>query len=67
MRQNRASRFNRNMMVMMIFMAIVVLGCVYTFLYLSLPQEKSQNDVTNDVNESVLTDSVTLIVDSIAN
>ena len=33
MRQNRASRFNRNMMVMMIFMGIIVIGCVYAFLF----------------------------------
>ena len=62
MRQNRASRFNRNMMVMMIFIAIVVLGCVYTFLYLSLPKEQPQNN--NPAGE--YTESTTLVVDSIA-
>ncbi len=62
MRQNRASRFNRNMMVMMIFIAIVVLGCVYTFLYLSLPKEQPQNDDST----GEYTESTTLVVDSIA-
>lgn len=61
MRQNRAARFNRNMMVMMIFIAIVVLGCVYTFLYLSLPKEQPQNNVSTDE----YADQTTLVVDSI--
>ncbi|MBP5377698.1 MAG: hypothetical protein II806_03040 [Bacteroidaceae bacterium] len=61
MRQNRAARFNRNMMVMMIFIAIVVLGCVYTFLYLSLPKEQPQN---NDSTDEYV-DQTTLVVDSI--
>ena len=61
MRQNRAARFNRNMMVMMIFIAIVVLGCVYTFLYLSLPKEQSQNNDSTDE----YADQTTLVVDSI--
>ena len=59
--QNRATRFNRNMMVMMIFMAIVVLGCVYTFLYLSFPKEQPQQD--NSTGEYA--DTTTLTVDSI--
>ena len=63
MRQNRASRFNRNMMLMMIFMGIVVLGCVYAFLYVSLPKEQPQNE------EGIVeyTDSATLVIDSIGN
>ena len=63
MRQNRASRFNRNMMLMMIFMGIVVLGCVYAFLYVSLPKEEPQNE--GDIVE--YTDSATLLIDSIGN
>ena len=63
MRQNRASRFNRNMMLMMIFMGIVVLGCVYAFLYVSLPKEEPQNE--GDIVE--YTDSDTLLIDSIGN
>ena len=63
MRQNRASRFNRNMMLMMIFMGIVVLGCVYAFLYVSLPKEKAQNK--GDIVK--YTDSATLLIDSIGN
>ena len=63
MRQNRASRFNRNMMVMMIFMGIVVLGCVYAFLYISLPKEQSQGEE----NVGEYNDSATLVIDSIAN
>lgn len=63
MRQNRASRFNRNMMVMMIFMGIVVLGCVYAFLYISLPKEQPKEEE----NIGEFTDSVTLVIDSITN
>ncbi len=63
MRQNRASRFNRNMMVMMIFMGIVVLGCVYAFLYISLPKEHPQGEE----NVGEYNDSATLVIDSIAN
>ena len=63
MRQNRASRFNRNMMVMMIFMGIVVLGCVYAFLYISLPKEQPQGEE----NVSEYNNSATLVIDSIAN
>ncbi len=61
MRQNRASRFNRNMMIMMIFMGIIVLGCVYAFLYASLPKEQPQGEQI--YGES--TDSATLVIDSI--
>lgn len=63
MRQNRASRFNRNMMVMMIFMGIVVIGCVYAFLYISLPMEQPEREQ----NIGEYTDSATLVIDSIAN
>ena len=62
MRQNKASRFNRNMMVMMIFMGIIVIACVYIFLYMSLPQETVPQD--GAVGETA--DTVTLLlVDSI--
>lgn len=59
--KNRAARFNRNMMVMMIFIAIVVLGCVYTFLYISLPKEQPQND--DSISEYA--DTTVLVTDSI--
>ena len=63
MRQNKAARFNRNMMVMMIFMGVIVLACVYAFLYLSLPQEETKAE------EGIagLSDSISLVIDSIAN
>lgn len=55
MRQNRASRFNRNMMVMMAFMAVVVLACVYMFLYMSLPQEaETGEEMTEEVADSLI-------------
>jgi len=51
MRQNRAARFNRNMMVMMIFMAVIVLACVYLFLYMSLPQESETPEENVEIIE----------------
>lgn len=56
MRPNKASQLNRNMMYMMILMAIVVLACVYLFLYISLPQEEPIPE-ENLIEET--TDSVT--------
>ena len=50
------------MMVMMIFMGIIVIACVYIFLYMSLPQETVPQD--GAVGETA--DTVTLLlVDSI--
>ncbi len=53
MRQNRASKFNRNMMVGMMFMGIVVIGCVFFFLYWAGnaqtdKQEQEQRQTTGD-------------------
>lgn len=35
LRNNRATKLNRNMMFGMFFLMIVVLGCVFVFLYLA--------------------------------
>lgn len=56
---NRASRLNRNMMVGLAFMAIVLLACVYTFLYMAFPSNEKPNAVAED------SDSITLVIDSI--
>lgn len=63
MRQNRASRFNRAMMVGMMFMGIIVIGCVFFFLYWagSSQEVKAEQD-----NKAMLGDSLVLeINDSI--
>lgn len=57
---NRASRFNRNMMFGMALMAIVLLACVYTFLYMSFPNGEKSNSVGED------SDSLMLVIDTIA-
>lgn len=53
MRQNRASRFNRAMMMGMMFMGIVVIGCVFFFLYWAIPaqtekQEQAERQLVGD-------------------
>ena len=35
MRHNRAEKLNRNMMVLNMMIAVIVLGCVFAFLYLA--------------------------------
>ena len=48
MRQNKAARFNQRMMFGIIVMAILVLGCVYTFLTLALPETSPSADTLSD-------------------
>lgn len=66
MRQNRASRFNRTMMVGMMFMGIVVIGCVFFFLYWAgnAQEAKQQQEQQQAVGDSLVievTDSMFLI------
>jgi heme/copper-type cytochrome/quinol oxidase subunit 2 len=35
MRHNRAAKLNRNMMIMTMIMAVIVLGCVFAFMYMA--------------------------------
>lgn len=56
MRQNRASRFNRAMMVGMMFMGIVVIGCVFFFLYWAgnAQTEKQEQAERQSVGDSLV-------------
>ena len=68
MKPNRASRFNRAMMIGMMFMGIVVIGCVFFFLYWAgnTQKDKQQQDmrlssgdsITIEVSDSTLIDSL---------
>lgn len=56
MKQNRASRFNRNMMVGMMFMGIVVIGCVFFFLYWAgnAQTERQEQEAREAVGDSLV-------------
>lgn len=56
MRQNRASRFNRAMMVGMMFMGIVVIGCVFFFLYWAgnTQTDKQEQNARQAVGDSLV-------------
>lgn len=71
LRNNKASQLNRYMMFGMFFLAFVVFGCVFAFLYLSTnkdsnplvenPSEKGQVDSTlvlEIIGDSSLVDSL---------
>lgn len=66
LRNNRAAKLNRYMMFGMFFLGIIVLGCVFAFLYLAY--SKTDNPFVGQSQEQgVVTDSIVLIVnDSIA-
>ena len=56
MRPNRASRFNRAMMIGMMFMGIVVIGCVFFFLYWAgnAQTEKQEQEGHMSVGDSLV-------------
>ncbi|MBR1668551.1 MAG: hypothetical protein IJ693_09770 [Bacteroidaceae bacterium] len=61
LRNNKATRLNRYMMFGMFFLGIIVLGCVFAFLYLSF--NKSDNPFVQQPQEGeVATDSILFIV-----
>ena len=65
LRNNRATRLNRYMMFGMFFLGIIVLGCVFAFLYLSF--NKTDNPFVQQSEDEGVTDSIVLIVnDSVA-
>lgn len=68
MRPNKASRFNRAMMVGMLFMGIVVIGCVFFFLYWAGNAQKDREQqeqrlTTGDSLRIEISDS--LLIDSL--
>ena len=65
LKNNRAAKLNRYMMFGMFFLGIIVLGCVFAFLYLSF--NKTDNPFVQQSEDEGVTDSIVLIVnDSVA-
>ena len=61
LRNNRAAKLNRYMMFGMFFLGIIVLGCVFAFLYLSY--NRTDNPlVQQPQEEGAATDSIILLV-----
>ena len=60
LRNNRAVKLNRYMMFGMFFLGIIVLGCVFAFLYLSF--NKTDNPFVQQPEDGGVTDSIVLIV-----
>jgi len=60
LRNNRAAKLNRYMMFGMFFLGIIVLGCVFAFLYLSY--NRTDNPLVQQPQEEGVTDSIVLLV-----
>ena len=60
LRNNRATQANRYMLFGMLFLGILVLGCVFVFLYLSYTQMQLPQAQPSDAAQAV--DSVVFIV-----
>lgn len=60
LRNNRATRLNRIMMFGTFFLGIIVLGCVFGFLYLSYNQ--NDNPLVQPKEDGQAADSIILIV-----
>lgn len=60
LRNNKAARLNRYMMFGTLFLGILVLGCVFAFLYLSY--NKTDNPLVEQPKEEGAADSIVLIV-----
>lgn len=60
LRNNRAVRLNRHMMFGMFILGVIVLGCVFVFLYMSY--SKTDNPFAGQPEEETVADSIVLIV-----
>ena len=60
LRNNKATRLNRYMMFGMFFLGIIVLGCVFAFLYLSF--NKTDNPFVQQPQGDDVPDSIIFIV-----
>ena len=60
LRNNKAARLSRYMMFGTLFLGILVLGCVFAFLYLSY--NKTDNPFVEQPKEEGAADSIVLIV-----
>ncbi|MBQ9641766.1 MAG: hypothetical protein IJV06_09460 [Bacteroidaceae bacterium] len=54
MRHSKAARLNRNMMLMTMMIAIIVLGCVFAFMYLSFPSSEQAEEEAVTLQEDTL-------------
>ena len=61
LRNTRAAKLNRYMMFGMFFLGIIVLGCVFAFLYLSYNRTDTPF-VQQPQEEGAATDSIVLLV-----
>ena len=59
-RNNKAARLNRYMMFGMFFLGIIVLGCVFGFLYLSF--NKTDNPFVQSPQTGEMRDSIVVLV-----
>lgn len=60
LRNNKATKLNRYMMFGMFFLGIIVLGCVFAFLYLSF--NKTDNPFVQQPQDGDVPDSIVFIV-----
>ena len=60
LRNNKATRLNRYMMFGTLFLGILVLGCVFGFLYLAF--NKENNPFVQQPQQEGMADSIMLIV-----
>ena len=61
LRNNKATRLNRYMMFGMLFLGVIVIGCVFAFLYLAY--SKTDNPFVEQQPQNVnATDSIVFIV-----
>ena len=60
LRNNKATKLNRYMMFGMFFLGIIVLGCVFAFLYLSF--NKTDNPFVQQPQDGDVQDSIVFIV-----
>ena len=60
LRNNKAARLNRYMMFGTFFLGVLVLGCVFAFLYLSFSKES--NPFVGQPQSDGMADSIMLIV-----
>ena len=60
LRNNKATRLNRYMMFGTFFLGIIVLGCVFGFLYLSF--NKTDNPFVQNPETSDMPDSIVVLV-----
>lgn len=64
LRNNKAAKLNRYMMFGMFFLGIIVLGCVFGFMYLSF--NKEDNPLKQQQDAESVTDSMATIIVEVA-